>query len=64
MDTLTMNKLWIEHSYDVAKLYREDNWIYNSELEGYEYLDTMGLFETSWMTFEHGPDNDDYGYPR
>ncbi|KKL14453.1 hypothetical protein LCGC14_2515500 [marine sediment metagenome] len=58
-----MNKLWIEHSYDVAKRYREDSRIYDSELEGYKYLDTIGLFETSWMTFEHGPDNDDYGYP-
>lgn len=59
-----MNELWIEHSYRVAKTHREDNWSFEDELERYEYLDTMGLFETSWMTFEHKPDNDDYGYPR
>ncbi len=59
-----MNELWIEHSYRVAKTHREDSWFYSDELKRYEYLDTMGLFETSWITFEHKPDNADYGYPR
>lgn len=64
MDIPTVNKLWIEHSHDVAKNYREDSWMYSDKGERYEYLDTMGLFETSWITFEHEPDNDNYGYPR
>ena len=58
-----MNKSWIKASHSVAKRCRQNSWIADG-LDRYEYLDTMGLFETSWITFEHKPNNDDYGYPR
>ncbi len=65
MDILTMNKSWIKASHSVAKRCRQNSWIADG-LDRYEYLDTIGLFETSWMTFEaYGRyERDKYGYPR
>lgn len=59
-----MNKLWIEHSHDSAECCRED---FSDgrviDLEKYEYLDSMGLFETSWMIYEYHTGRIEYGYP-
>jgi len=59
-----MNKLWIEDSHFSAVSYREellDN--HNVHLERYEYLDTIGLFETSWMVYDYHKTRREYGYP-
>ncbi|KKM69952.1 hypothetical protein LCGC14_1445780 [marine sediment metagenome] len=67
MDILTMNKLWIEHSHDDGICYREELLFspYSPcELNRFEYLDAIGLFETNWMIYEyeeHGRNR--YGYP-
>lgn len=65
-DILTMNKLWVEHSHDSAECCREDlldNYSVDF-LEKFEYLDVIGLFETSWMIYDHRPAADGaYGYP-
>jgi len=62
-----MNKLWIEHSYDAALFLRRENISIDAvELFKYEYLDVMGLYETSWMVynFKDCEENKDrYGYP-
>lgn len=55
-----MNKLWIEHSHDDSTLHREE---YNiKRLSRFEYLDMVGLLETSWMIYEH-TGRRKYGYP-
>ena len=64
MDILTMNKLWIKHSHANAECCRRDfldNG--NVNLEKFEYLDTIGLFETSWMIYDYHPGRCEYGYP-
>jgi len=64
-DILTMNKLWIEASHREANRCRQSSWIADG-LDKYEYLDTMGLFETSWMVYEfdeYEGEKDRYGYP-
>lgn len=64
-----MNKKWIEHSHNDGVYFREellDN-KYNVELKEVGYLDTIGLFETSWMIYDfdvHDRAKDKYGYPR
>ena len=67
MDTLLMNKLWINHSYYSAECCLDDfldnN---NTNLEQFEHLDVMGLFETSWMIYPYHNDQinkNHYGYP-
>lgn len=63
MDILAMNKRWIEASHESAECCREeflDN--HTVELPRFEYLDTIGLFETSWMIYEYHKDTR-YGYP-
>lgn len=65
MDILAMNKLWIEASHYEAKRCRQNSWIAYG-LDKYEYLDTIGLFETGWMTYdfdEYDEEKDKYGYP-
>jgi len=67
MDTLIMNKQWIEASHYHANNYREKHY-----KEGcralYEYLDVVGLFETGWITYNFDAYNEDernkYGYPK
>ncbi|KKK55386.1 hypothetical protein LCGC14_3075070 [marine sediment metagenome] len=60
-----MNKLWIEHSHNSAECCRDeffDDGVV--DLRRFEYLDTMGLFETSWMIYEdHEDQRSEYGYP-
>jgi len=61
-----MNKLWIKHSHHEAITHRNEGPPFDSDhFVGYEYLDMMGLFETSWMIYEyHGSEDDhEYGYP-
>ena len=62
-----MNKIWIEHSHSNAECCREDLLDINvSSLARFEYLDTMGLFETSWMIYKYHNNKNtdhDYGYP-
>ncbi|KKK55384.1 hypothetical protein LCGC14_3075050, partial [marine sediment metagenome] len=46
-----MNKLWIEHSHYEADRCRKSSWIADG-LDRFEYLDTIGLFETGWMIYD------------
>jgi len=61
-----MNKLWIEASHSVAKRCQHNSWIADG-LDRYEYLDTIGLFETGWMTYDFDAygryERDKYEYP-
>jgi len=61
-----MNKLWIEHGYNTVSRCRKELSNQTIVLRGFEYLDVIGLFETSWMIYPHhnnfNPNN--YGYPR
>lgn len=59
-----MNKLWIEHSHDSAECWRDDFLGGDpDDLEWFEYLDTIGLFETSWMIYGYHKERPEYGYP-
>jgi len=59
-----MNEKWIEHSHDSAECCRDD-FLDNgfTDLNRFEYLDTMGLFETSWMIYRYHSNIRGYGYP-
>lgn len=64
-----MNKLWIEHSHDDGVYFREELLVNNLivDLKKVGYLDTIGLFETSWMIYDfdaYDGTKDKYGYPR
>jgi len=57
-----MNKRWIEASHYEAN---QNSWIADG-LDRYEYLDTIGLFETGWMIYDfdiYDEEKDKYGYP-
>ncbi|KKL14452.1 hypothetical protein LCGC14_2515490 [marine sediment metagenome] len=59
-----MNKLWIEHSYVNAECCRDEFFDKDADdLEWFEYLDTIGLFETSWLIYEYHNERIGYGYP-
>ena len=47
-DTQTMNKEWISDSYKNAICFRDER-----NVSVTVYLDIVGLFETSWMTYKH-----------
>jgi len=54
-----MNNKWIEHSHLSIDHYSTFD---KPNIKQVRELDIVGLFETSWMVFEH-PDNG-YGYPK
>lgn len=57
-----MNENWIEASFRCAKRCCDGD--FASPLKLFEYLDTMGLFETSWMIFDHAANvGNGFGYP-
>ena len=61
-----MNKRWIEASHHEANRCRQNSWIVDG-LDIFEYLDTMGLFETGWMIYDFDVFPDEkgkYEYPR
>ena len=53
-----MNKTWI-----IASFHSADHSRVTPPLELIEYLDAVGLFETSWMIFDHSKAGSDFGYP-
>lgn len=57
-----MNKRWIDDCYVAA---REWGWRSLKNISKADYLDRLGLFETSWMTFtfENQTHRGYYGYP-
>ncbi|KKM70271.1 hypothetical protein LCGC14_1442430 [marine sediment metagenome] len=57
-----MNENWIEASFRCAK--RCCDGTFTSSLTRFEYLDAVGLFETSWMIFDHTSSDNGFGYPR
>lgn len=63
MDTLIMNKTWIEASHCEANRCRQSSWI--GKLGRSDYLDTIGLFETGWIIYDFDVYNekDEYEYP-
>ena len=54
-----MNKKWIRHSHVSAEHYSKND---KPNLKQVRELDMVGLFETSWMIFDH--QSSMYGYPR
>ena len=57
-----MNEQWIEASFRSAK--RCCDGTFTFPLKRFEYLDAVGLFETSWMIFDHTANaGNDFGYP-
>lgn len=59
-----MNKIWIEHSHNSAEYCRDDFLDEeDDDLEWFEYLDIIGLFETSWLIYGHHKERPEYGYP-
>lgn len=61
MDIL-MNKRWIEDGYSIGNDWR----LGSGPLNNAYYLDILGLFETSWITFifEDREHEISCGYPR
>lgn len=57
-----MNEVWISDSHESAAYYRSGQ-RYDPEenMQIIRILDTIGMFETSWLLFNH-PHNK-YGYP-
>ena len=55
-----MNEIWIEASRVSVDHYDIND---NPNLKHVRELDIVGLFETSWMIFNH-PADKVYGYPR
>lgn len=56
-----MNENWIEASFRSGNHCR--NSTFTRPLELFEYLDTVGLFETSWMVYSHSSTGLHFGYP-
>jgi len=56
---LTVNKKWIEHSHLSVEHYSTND---KPNIKQVRELDMVGLFETSWMIFNHPGDM--YGYPK
>ena len=56
-----MNEEWIRASFRSAK--RCCDGAFPSPLKRFEYLDAVGLFETSWMIFDHVSASNSFGYP-
>lgn len=57
-----MNVQWIKASFRVGNHCR--NGIFTRPLKRFEYLDAVGLFETSWMIFDHAVNaGNGFGYP-
>lgn len=56
-----MNENWIEASFRSGDHSRDG--IVTGPSELIEYLDAAGLFETSWMIFDHTQAGSDFGYP-
>ncbi len=57
-----MNKQWIEDSYLSTTHGRDED-----DLDRFEYLDMIGLYETCWMIYDFDDytehDKNHYGYP-
>jgi len=65
MDIPDMNKQWIEDSYLSAGRCRNEYW--PDDLDGFDHLDMVGLYETCWMITDFDDytehDKGHYGYP-
>ena len=65
MDIPDMNKQWIEDSHLSADRCRNEYW--PDDLDGFDHLDMVGLYETCWMITDFDDytehDKGHYGYP-
>ena len=60
-----MNKQWVQDSHYEANRCRKLSGYRVDDLDIYEYLDIIGLFETGWMITDHRLfRKGQYGYPR
>ncbi|KKM70270.1 hypothetical protein LCGC14_1442420 [marine sediment metagenome] len=59
-----MNKQWMIASNNVAAQMRD----WDGSLARFQYLDLIGLYETSWIVYPHTSDpirsHREFGYPR
>jgi len=66
-----MNKQWVQDSHYEANRCRELSGYRVDDLDIFEYLDMIGLYETCWIIYDfddyNGSDSDSdrimYGYP-
>jgi len=58
-----MNKAWIRDSYKSAELFRRGHHERDKKLQLVRILDMAGMFETSWIVFDHSLSSSRYGYP-
>ena len=59
-----MNEVWIKDSYQSAELFRRGGCSSDDELWVTRILDATGMFETSWLLFDHHSKKTNYGYPK
>jgi len=60
-----MNKLWIKDSHSSARLFKNNPNEYDAAMRPISTLDMTGMFETSWMIFNHSNNTKyGYGYPK
>jgi len=58
-----MNKLWIKDSHKSADYIRSGRRERDARLQLIRVLDAIGMFETSWLLFDHSYNTERYGYP-
>jgi len=57
-----MNKKWIKDSHESASLFRDGCPGRDEKIRLIRILDVVGMFETSWLIFNHPYKK--YGYPK
>lgn len=62
-----MNEVWIKDSHKSAKFFKNKCFdsSENDRMRVTRILDTAGMFETSWLLFDHARSTKyEYGYPK
>jgi len=59
-----MNDVWISDSHKSAHFFRSGQRGFNEKLQVIRVLDAIGMFETSWMIFNHSYNTERYGYSK
>lgn len=56
-----MNNKWINDSHENAEIFRHGRRFPGEKLQLIRMLDAIGMFETSWLVFNHIDNR--FGYP-
>ena len=57
-----MNKVWITDSHNSAELFKINNREPDKTLRTIRMLDAAGMFETSWLIYNHSHNESRYEY--